>query len=135
MKIHLRIVLSGKHFVSFVIFCSDLSDPGMRCVFLPTMSNGMKLRLVQWPRFEQFSYVRTPQRGVGQLVQVDGGQVCHQLVELAQRLGLEGAVHPLVEFLGGQPAGGVVLAQHRGDAVAIRVRGADSRVTRHLAPS
>ena len=79
---------------------------------------------------------RSPsQRGVRQLVQVDGGQVRQQLVELAQRLGVQGLLHALVEFLGGQPARGVVLAQQRRHAVAIRVRGADSRVTRHRAPS
>ena len=41
----------------------------------------------------------------------------------------------LVKLFGGQPARGVVLAQQRRHAVAIRVRGADSRVTRHRAPS
>ena len=76
-----------------------------------------------------------PQRGVGQLVQVDSGQVRQQLVELAQRRGVQGLLHALVKLLGGQPPGGMVLAQQRRDAVAIRVRGADARVTRHRAPS
>src|SRR6202020_1390627 len=45
----------------------------------------------------------------------------------------ERGVHALAELLGGQPARGVMLAQQRRDAVAIRVRGADPRITRHRA--
>ena len=75
-----------------------------------------------------------PHRLVRQPVQVDDRQVGQQVIELAQRLGVEGGVHPLVEFLGGQPPRGVVLAQQRCSSVAIRVRGADPRITRHRAP-
>jgi hypothetical protein len=74
------------------------------------------------------------QRLVRQPVQVDDRQVGQQLVDLAQRLGAERGVHPLVELLGGQPARGVVLAQQGRGAVAIRVGGADPRITRHRAP-
>ncbi len=74
-----------------------------------------------------------PHRLVRQPVQVDDRQVGQQVIELAERLGAEGGVHPLIEFLGGQPARGVVLAQQRCSAVAIRVGGADPRITRHRA--
>jgi len=74
-----------------------------------------------------------PQGRVRQLVQVDGRQVRHQLIELAERRGVQGLVHPVMKFLGGQPARRVVFAQQRRGAVAIRVRGADPRITRHPA--
>src|SRR5580693_8078954 len=74
-----------------------------------------------------------PQRLVRQPVQVDDRQVGQQVIDLAQRLGIEGGVHPLMEFLGGQPARGVMLTQQRRGAVAIRVGGADPRITRHRA--
>src|SRR6202012_5117473 len=57
------------------------------------------------------------------------------LIEFPEGLGDHGRLHPLAELLGGQPACRVVLAQQRRDLVAIRVRGADTRVTWHQAPS
>ena len=66
-----------------------------------------------------------------QPVQVDERQVGQQIIDLTQRLGVKGGVHPLIEFLGGQPARGVMLAEQRRGAVAIRVGGADPRITRH----
>jgi hypothetical protein len=67
-------------------------------------------------------------------VHVDGGQVGHQGVELAERPGLQGLVHPLLELLSGEPARGMMLPQQRRGAVAVGVGGAHLRITSHRVP-
>ena len=76
-----------------------------------------------------------PQRGVRQPVQVDGGQVGQQLVELAERLGASAlSMRSLNSSAVSRPAAWCSRSSAV-DAVAVRVRGADPRVTRHRAPS
>jgi hypothetical protein len=61
---------------------------------------------------------------VGQLVQVDGRQVEHQLVEFPHRLGGEGGGEALLKLVGGEPARCVMLPEQRPGPVAVRIRGA-----------
>src|SRR5258707_8340628 len=79
------------------------------------------------------------QRGGGQRIGADGGQVSGQRFELTPGLGREGLVPPLVELLGVEPADRVMLAQHVPGTVPVLVRGADQvRIGGHhasLAPT
>jgi hypothetical protein len=50
-------------------------------------------------------------------------QIGQQLIQLAQRAGVQGGVHPLGELLGRQPSLGVVLLQQARDPVPVLVRG------------
>jgi len=52
-------------------------------------------------------------------------QIGEQLIELAEGPGAQRRLHPLGEFLGGQPPGGVVLLQQRGGVIPVGVRGTD----------
>jgi hypothetical protein len=54
-------------------------------------------------------------------------QIGQQLVQLAQGPGVQRRVHPLAEFLSGQPSLGVVLLQQSRHPVPVFVRGPDVR--------
>jgi hypothetical protein len=53
-------------------------------------------------------------------------QIGQQFVQLTQGPGVQGRVHPLGEFLGGQPSLGVVLLQQARHPVPVLVRRPDA---------
>ena len=71
--------------------------------------------------------------GGGQLIEVDRGQVGEQCVELTERPRVENLLDPALELLSPQPPHGVMLTQQLRGPLPVRVRGAQSRVTRHRA--
>src|SRR6202041_1543969 len=106
----------------------------------PYIANQRRGREISRPRRRQpYCTLGCPRRGaaqlgLGQLVQVDPGQIRHELVQLAECLRRVGQVQPLVELLRREPPRGKVLAQQGRGAVAVRVGRADLRIARHPQP-
>ena len=65
--------------------------------------------------------VLAPERSVGQFIQVDGRQVRHQVVDVAEGGSLHGLLQAVMELGGREAASGVMLTQQGSRTVTIGI--------------